>query len=328
MRIPTLRSVRAVRAVAAPAGALALAGLAAGCGSTQASNPSSDATAPASAASAAFPVSIRAANGTVKVPARPTAIVSLSPTGTEMLYAIGAGGQVKAVDSLSDYPPQAPRTKLSAYQPNVEAIVAEKPDLVIEAGDAGQLTKKLAAFSIPVLDLPAPANLAGEYAEFAELGRATGHPAQAGHEVASVRSQLKQIAATAPQHAKPVSYYYELDQTYYSVTSDTFVGQLLGLLGMKSIADRANGAASSGGYPQLSAEYILKANPDYIILADTICCHQSAATVAKRPGWSALTAVKQGHVIALNDDIASRWGPRVTDLLRTVETALARDSSR
>ena len=218
------------------------------------------------------------------MPGRPTAIVSLSPTGTEMLYAIGAGGQVKAVDSLSDYPPQAPRTKLSAFQPNVEAIVAEKPDLVIEAGDTGQLTKKLAAFSIPVLDLPAPANLAGEYAEFAELGRATGHLAQAGQEVARIRGQLRQIVAAAPHHAKPITYYYELDQTYYSVTSDTFVGQLLGLLGMKSIADQAKGAASSGGYPQLSAEYILKANPDYIILADTICCHQDAATVAERPG--------------------------------------------
>jgi iron complex transport system substrate-binding protein len=245
-----------------------------------------------------------------------------------MLYAIGAGGQVKAVDSLSDYPPQAPRTKLSAFQPNVEAIVAEKPDLVIEAGDTGQLTKRLAAFSIPVLDLPAPANLAGEYAEFAELGRATGHLAQAEQEVAQVRGQLRQIVAAAPHQAKPITYYYELDQTYYSVTSDTFVGQLLGLLGMKSIADQAKGAASSGGYPQLSAEYILKANPDYIILADTICCHQDAATVARRPGWSALTAVKAGHVIGLNDDIASRWGPRVTDLLRTVETAVARDSAR
>jgi iron complex transport system substrate-binding protein len=308
-----------------------LAGLASGCGSTQASNTSSAGRASSttgSTAGSAFPVSVKAANGTVTVPGRPTAIVSLSPTGTEMLYAIGAGGQVKAVDSLSDYPPQAPRTKLSAFQPNVEAIVAEKPDLVIEAGEAGQLTKKLAAFSIPVLDLPAPANLAGEYAEFAELGRATGHPAQAGQEVARLRSQLHQIVAAAPHHAKPVSYYYELDQTYYSVTSATFVGQLLGLLGMKSIADQAKSAASSGGYPQLSAEYILKADPDYIILADTICCHQDAATVAKRPGWSALTAVKAGHVIALNDDIASRWGPRVTDLLRTVETTLARNSAR
>ena len=112
------------------------------------------------------------------------------------------------------------------------------------------------------------------------------------------------------------------------MTSATFVGQLLNLLGMRSIADAATGAAAAGGYPQLSAEYIIKANPDYIILADTICCHQSAATVARRPGWSSLSAVRQGHVVALNDDIASRWGPRTTDLLRTVETAIAKGASK
>jgi iron complex transport system substrate-binding protein len=301
---------------------LALAAAAAGCGGTQASNTSAAAT----ASSGAFPARVMAANGTVRVTSRPTAIVSLSPTATEMLYAIGAGSQVKAVDSLSDYPPQAPRSKLSAYQPNVEAIVAEKPDLVVESGDTGQLTKRLAAFSIPVLELPAPAHIAGEYTEFSQLGRATGHLAQARQEVSQLRQQLHQIAAAAPHRAKPLTYYYELDQTYYSVTSATFVGQLLSLLGMKSIADQASGAAKSGGYPQLSAEYVVKANPDYIILADTICCHQDAATVAKRPGWSGLAAVRAGHVIALNDDIASRWGPRITDLLRTVEAGVAKGS--
>jgi iron complex transport system substrate-binding protein len=306
--------------------AVAVAGLAlaaaAGCGSTRASNTSAAAT----ASSGAFPVRVTAANGTVRVTSRPTAIVSLSPTATEMLYAIGAGSQVKAVDSLSDYPRQAPRSTLSAYQPNVEAIVAEKPDLLVESGDTGQLTKRLAAFSIPVLELPAPANIAGEYTEFSQLGRATGHLAQAQQEVSRLRRQLHQIAAAAPRHAKPLTYYYELDQTYYSVTSSTFVGQLLGLLGMKSIADQASGAAKSGGYPQLSAEYVVKSNPDYIILADTVCCHQDAATVAKRPGWSGLTAVTASHVIALNDDIASRWGPRITSLLRTVEAGVAKGS--
>ena len=315
------------------AAAAALTVSAAACSSTQVSSTGASDTGATSgsgtagAAGQGFPVSLSAANGRVKVASRPHAIVSLSPTATEMLYAIGAGSQVKAVDSLSDYPPQAPRTKLSAYQPNVEAIVAEKPDLVVESGDTGQLTKRLAAFSIPVLELPAPARIAGEYTEFEQLGQATGHLAQAQQEVARLRTQLHQIAAAAPHHAKPLTYYYELDQTYYSVTSSTFVGQLLALLGMKSIADQASGAAKSGGYPQLSAEYVIKANPDYIILADTLCCHQDAASVAKRPGWSGLAAVKAGHIIALNDDIASRWGPRVTDLLRTVETAIAKGSS-
>jgi iron complex transport system substrate-binding protein len=195
--------------------------------------------------------------------------------------------------------------------------------VVVDGNNRG-LIKSLAAFKIPVLELPAAAKLSDVYAQLDQLGKATGHLAQAEQENTKIRGQLKQIAAAAPHHKAPLTYYYELDQTYYSVTSSTFVGQLLHLLGMKSIADTATGAAAAGGYPQLSSEFIIKANPDYIILADTICCHQSAATVAGRPGWSGLTAVKDGHVIALNDDIASRWGPRITDLLRTVEAAIVK----
>jgi len=276
----------------------------------------------ASTAASAFPVSIAAANGTVKVAKKPVAIISLSPTATEMLYAIGAGSQVKAVDDDSDYPAQAPRTKLSGFTPNIESIVAEKPDLVVVSFDASTLTKKLAAFSIPVLYLPAPTDLSGVYTEYDQLGEATGHEPQAVAEAASIKSQISKIVAAVPHHAKPLTYYYELDQTYYSATSTTFIGKLLGLLGLKSIADSVKGAAKSGGYPQLSAEYILKSNPDYIILADTICCHQDPATVAKRPGWSSLSAVKEHRVITLSDDIASRWGPRIVDLLRTVLAAL------
>jgi len=296
---------------------------AAGCASTAASPTSAGTGSPAIiAASGAFPVTITAANGTVHVSRLPSAIFSLSPTATEMLYAIGAGRQVKAVDADSDFPAQAPKTKLSGFNPNVEAIVAEKPDLVVTSFDATMLTKRLAAFSIPVLYLPAPTSLSGVYSEFDQLGAATGHVQQARQEVASMRSQISQIVASVPHHEKPLSYYYELDQTYYSVTSATFIGTLLGLLGMKSIADAAKGAAASGGYPQLSPEFIVQANPDYIILADTVCCRQNAATVAARPGWAGLTAVRSRHVILLNDDIASRWGPRITSLLRTVLTAL------
>jgi cobalamin transport system substrate-binding protein len=306
--------------VLAMAAALAIA--CAACGSS-----SSAGTTPAAASSASggtFPVTIAAANGTVHIASRPAAIISLSPTVTEMLYAIGAGPQVKAVDADSNYPPQAPRTKLSGLSPNVEAIVADKPNLVVESYDTGNLTKRLAAFHIPVLELPLPAQVSGVYSELTQLGAATGHAAQARSEDTQLRAQIAAIVAAAPHPAKPITYYYELDNTYYSVTSDRFIGRLLGLLGMKSIADGAKGAAAANGFPQLSSEYILRANPDYILLADTICCHQSAATVAERPGWSGLTAVKEGHIIPLNDDIASRWGPRIVDLLHTVAAALAK----
>jgi iron complex transport system substrate-binding protein len=282
------------------------------------------ATAATAATSTTYPVQIAAANGTVTIPSRPTAIVSMSPTATEMLYAIGAGSQVKAVDSYSDFPKRASRTKLNAEDPNVEAIVAYKPDLVVVAGDTTGLTAQLAKFGIPVLSDPAATDLSQEYEQFDELGVATDHLARAEAEVTKIKGQIKQIVAGTPKAAKPITYYFELDQTYYSETSSTFIGQVLGLLGMKSIADAAKGAAASGGYPQLSAEFIIKADPDYIFLADTVCCGQNARKVAKRPGWSVLSAVKDDRVVGLNDDIASRWGPRIVDLLRTVADAVKR----
>ncbi len=272
-----------------------------------------------------FPVTVLAANGPVRIPARPGEIISLSPTGTEMLYAIGAGSQVKAVGQYSDYPARAPLTRLSEANPSIEAIAVRRPDLVlIDSEAATGLAKQLAAFRIPVLLLPAAARLTDVYAQLDELGRATGRLGQAEAEGRSIRSQIARIAASVPKRTVPLTYYYELTTDYYSVTSDTFVGRLLGLLGLKSVADAARGAAAASGYPQLSAELILKSNPDYIFLADTLCCQQSAHTVAARSGWARLNAVKDGDVVGLNDDIASRWGPRIVDLLRTVANALSR----
>jgi iron complex transport system substrate-binding protein len=314
MRAPT-RQLPAIFAAAALAVACAACGSSGGTHTTGTDK----------AGPAAFPITVTTAGGTTRVPARPDAIVSLSPTATEMLYAIGAGSQVKAVDSDSDYPAQAPKTSLSAYTPNAEAIAAYKPDLVVISNDIDNITAKLKALSIPVLDLPAAANVAGVYSEFTELGEATGHEAQASREDATIKSDIAKIVAAEPKHTKPLTYYYELSTApYYSVTSSTFIGSLLSLLGMKSIADAATGAAASGGYPSLSAEFILKANPDYIILADTGSTGggQDAATVSGRPGWSVLTAVKDKHIILLNADIASRWGPRIVDLLQDVESGI------
>jgi iron complex transport system substrate-binding protein len=277
------------------------------------------------AGSGSFPVTVSTLVGKVRIPARPDAIISLSPTATEMLYAIGAGSQVKAVDDDSDYPKNAPMTKLSGYEPNVEAIAAYQPDLVVISNDIDGITAKLTELHIPVLTLPAAENLSQEYAEFDQLGSATGHLARAEQEDASLRAQISKIVASEPAHSKPLTYYYELStDPYYSVTSSTFIGSLLSLLGMKSIADAAAGAAAADGYPSVSAEFILKSEPDYIILADTgpTGGGQDAATVSARPGWSVLTAVKDKHIILLNADIASRWGPRVTQLLQTVASGL------
>ncbi len=277
-------------------------------------------TSTAPAAGKQFPVTVHAAGGGVTIAARPTAIVSLSPTATEVLYAIGAGGQVKAVDEDSDYPPEAPHTSLDAYHVNIEAVAKYRPDLVVASNLSTAQSQQLRALGITVLAEPAAANLDQAYQEIVQMGQATGNAAGANAVVAGMKRRVAQIVQSTP--ATHASYYYELDQTYYSQTSSTLVGQVLGLLGLRNIADSAKGAAASGGYPQLSAEFILKANPDYILLADTICCRQSAATVAARPGWSALAAVRGGRIVALNDDIASRWGPRIVDLLATVSQAI------
>lgn len=271
-----------------------------------------------------FPASIEAANGEVTIRSRPTAVVSLSPTATEMLYAIGAGPQVKAVDEDSNYPARAPRTKLDGLEPNVEAIASYKPDLVIVSDDSSSLNHQLALLHIPVLDEPAAADLADEYSEFIQIGEATGHPAAARAEVTKLKREIASIVTRA--HVKTrATYYYEVGiAPYYSVTSSTFVGHLLALLGLRSIADAVKGAAASGGYPELNPEFIVKADPDYIFLADTVCCHQSAATVAARPGWSVLSAVEHDRILGLNDNIASRWGPRVVILLRDVAREIER----
>jgi iron complex transport system substrate-binding protein len=322
---PRSTRLRAVAAGAAAVLTLAACGSSGGSGgSTSSGHPSAPAAAAGSSsgAPAAFPVTLHAASGSVTIARRPTAIVSLSPTATEMLFAIGAGNQVKAVDKNSDYPAAAPHTQLDSYQLNAESVAKYQPDLVVASGLTAAQAKQLKTLGMTTLQEPAAATLDDTYREITELGQATGHADGAAELVASMKAQIAAIEKSAPKPAKPETYYYELDQTYYSVTTSTFMGQVLKLLGLTSIADAAKGAAASGGYPQLSAEYILKADPDYVFLADGKCCKQSAATVGKRPGWSNLGAVRHGRVIALDDDIASRWGPRIVDLLRSVATAL------
>lgn len=264
------------------------------------------------AALAALVLAAPAAARHAAVPAR---IVSLSPTATEDLFAIGAGKQVVAVDNQSNYPPSAPHSKLSGYTPNVEAIAAYHPDLVVVAANSSGILDALKKLSIPVLLHPPARGLAGAYAQITALGKATGHEAGAARIVAGMKRGIAQAVASVPKGAQ-LSFYDELSPDYYSATSTTFAGQALKLLGLKDIADAAD--KSGSGYPKLSGEYIVSADPDLIVLADTRCCGQTAATVAARPGWSTISAVKNGGIVAVGDDIASRWGPRIVQFLQAV----------
>ena len=250
----------------------------------------------------------------------PQRIISLSPTATESLFAIGAGPQVVAVDDQSDYPKRAPRTSLSGYTPNVEAIAGYRPDLVVLSGDANDVVGGLRKLGIRVLLQPAAKNLGDAYAEIRQLGAVTGHRRGAAAVAARMRRAIASVLKATPKQSLPV--YHELTPDYYSASSRTFIGRIYKLFGLRNIADAAD--SSGTGYPQLSAEYILSANPSLIVLADTRCCGQSAKTVASRPGWSSLAAVRRGHVIGIDDSIASRWGPRVVQFVRAVGRALKR----
>ena len=300
---------------------LALALLLGGCGTdtTPQVTPTED-------AASAFPVTVEAANGKVTLEQRPSRIVSLSPTATEMLFAIGAGDQVAAVDQDSNYPPGVPTTNLNGFEPNIEAIAGYEPDLVVASNETGNLEKSFTALGIPFLLQPAAIILDDTYEELDELGDVTGHPQESRDVVDSMVEEIAEIRDSLPTSDEPLTYFHELDDTYFTATSKTFIGQVYATLGLVNIADEAKGAGS--GYPQLSAEYILKADPDLIFLADTKCCNQSPETVANRPGWDQLTAVKHDGVILLDDDIASRWGPRVVDYLRTVAEAVAEAAGR
>ncbi|MGI9120982.1 MAG: ABC transporter substrate-binding protein [Acidimicrobiales bacterium] len=253
----------------------------------------------------------------------PKRIVSLSPTATEMLFAIDAGEQVVAVDDQSNFPPEAPITDLSGYQPNVEAIAGYQPDLVVLSGDAGGVVAGLNALGITTRIDPAARTLDDTYGQIAELGMATGHEDAAAALVAGMRKGIDEQMARVPKRPQPLTYYHELEDTLFTATSQTFIGEVYRLAGLENVADPADADGQSGGYPQLSPEFLVDADPDVIFLADTKCCQQTAETVAARPGFGGLSALANGRVVELDDDVASRWGPRIVELLRTVVDATA-----
>jgi iron complex transport system substrate-binding protein len=294
--------------VLALAGALALVALAG--------------SAAAPSAEGRFPVTITTPDGTVTVGKQPQRIVSLSPTATEMLFAIGAGDQVVAVDDQSDYPRSAPRSSLSGFTPNVEAIAGYRPDLVVISYDPKDLSAALRRLGIPVVHHDGPKTLKGAYQQIRQLGRVTGNEKGAAAVVSRMQQRIAAILRVSTSRAAGLSVYHELSPDYYSVSSQSFIGRVYSLFGLRNIADAAD--RSGSGYPQLAGEYIVAESPDLIVLADTVCCGQKASTVAARPGWSSVRAVRTGSIVRIDDSVASRWGPRLVDFFRAVSSALAR----
>lgn len=256
------------------------------------------------------------AEGEVTLDAPAEAVVSLSPSSTEMLFAIGAGDQVVATDVHSDFPAEAPSTEMSGFDPNVEAIAELDPDLVVVSADRNDIVAGLDALDVPVLVHPSASTLDDVDAQLLALGEATGRADQARTLAAELTSRLEELADAAPVGTQDLSYYHELSPDHHTATSETFVGQLYDLLGLTNIADEAPDAGDAGGFPQLAPEYVVEADPDLVFVTHT----DDVDELIDRPGWDELTAVQQGSVIALDADIASRWGPRIVE---QVEAALA-----
>ena len=270
-----------------------------------------------SATSSDFPVTIESDGGTWTIETAPERIVSLSPTATEILFAIGAGDQVIAADAFSNYPPEAPSTELSGFDPNVEAITGYEPDLVVIANDANDLVASLTELDIPVLVSAAPADLEQGYDEMAALGLATGHVDETAEAVATIRSEMEAALAAAP--AAPVRVYHELDETFFSASSNSFIGAVYAAMGAENIADEAD--VDGGGFPQLTEEYIVEADPQVIVITDQVS--YTVDDLAARPGWDQISAVQSENIVVVEADTASRWGPRLPQFVNAVAAALS-----
>jgi iron complex transport system substrate-binding protein len=195
---------------------------------------------------------------------------------------------------------------------------------VVLSNDTNKVVDQLTRLKIPVYLAGAGQTLDDSYRQIEDLGALTGHADEAADLSTRMKDEIDKLVEDVPQRAEKLTYYYELGPELYSLTSKTFVGSLFSMVGMENVADAADADGSKGGYPQMAAESLVSADPDMIFLADTKCCQQSADTVKARPGWAGITAVKTNQIVPLDDDIASRWGPRVVDLVRQITDAVAK----
>ncbi|RIK17473.1 MAG: ABC transporter substrate-binding protein [Acidobacteria bacterium] len=269
------------------------------------------------AAPDAFPVTVDTPAGEVTIEERPERIVSLSASATEILFAIGAGDQVVAADEWSTYPEDAPTTDLSGYEPNVEAIVAYEPDLVVVANDIDDIVASLSQVHVPVIVNAAPTDVESGYDGMAALGLATGHVDDAAEAIATMRAEMDEAFAAAPTDLD-LRIYHEVDQTLFAASSNSFIGSVYAQMGATNIADEAD--SDQTGYPQLTEEAIIEANPQLIVIQDLV--GYTPEDVAARPGWDQIDAVKNGNIVVVSSDIASRWGPRLPQLVTTVAEAM------
>jgi iron complex transport system substrate-binding protein len=250
-------------------------------------------------------------------------IVSMAPSNTEILYAIGAGPQVVGRDEFSDYPAEVkslPSIGGSMGQYSYEQIAALKPDLVLAGGiNTPEQVKALDDLGINVFYLGNPSTLEEMYANLGTVAKLTGHEAEAAALVDSLRARVKAVddnltAATS----KPVVF-YEIDASDpnkpYTTGPGTFIDLLIARAGGQNLPGLTD------AYPQVSLEQIVLANPAIILLGDALY-GTTPESVAARPGWSEIAAVKSDRVLPFDDNLVSRPGPRLVDGLEALAKAI------
>ena len=265
---------------------------------------------------ATFPVEIDRSDGKrVTFDAPPNRIVSLSPGATEILYAIGAADALVAVDHQADFPEEARDfpTKVDAFEPNVEAIAALDPDLVLVATDAGGIVTALDTLNIRTLfidinvDITTVEEVLGQIDMY---GRITGRVADADELVISLQQRIEAVRERAAAATPGPKVYHELDSTFYSAAEQSCIGDVYRLFNAENIAGNGGGSP----YPQLTQEAIIAANPAIIVLADEEF-GVTIDSVKARPGWNAIDAVRNDRIYAVDPDIISRPGPRIVDAI-------------
>jgi iron complex transport system substrate-binding protein len=297
--------------------------LIAGCGAAPAATPlPADTT---TAGAVAFPMTVTDAAGhSVTLKAQPSRIVSLSPSFTEMLFAIGAGDQVVGVTTFCNYPPEAEkREKIGGYAADtisVEKIVALKPDLVAAESDVhADVIAALEPLGVTVVAMK-PTTMEDVYAGLDLLGRLTGHPQMAAETVADMQTRIKAVADKVSGVAvdkRPTVFWEVWDEPLMTAGPATFTGQLIRLAGGVSIF-----ADVTKDYPQVSNEEIVKRHPAVIMGPDTHGDKLTVEQIAKRPGWERLAAVTGGRVYLINGDTSSRPGPRLALAVEDMARAL------
>lgn len=248
----------------------------------------------------------------------PKRIISLSPGITENLFAIGAGGNVVAVDRFSDFP-EAVRSlpKVDYTSPNVESVLALNPDLVIASSRQRNVVPSFEQAGLRVWTLDEPASLASTVDQVRLIGTATNASAKANALADAMQARMDAIAAKIGSLDGGPRVYHEIDPKLFSAASNTFVGDFYRLLKAQNIA-----ASAVTPFPQLTDEAIIAADPEVMILTDAKFMAGGADEVRGRPGWTAITAIRTGRVYELDDDLLSRPGPRVIDGLEQLAQAL------